>query len=88
MLSMLAIAASRCPPRARAFGSLNSAPSADPAAGAGDGVAGAFEVVLEAGAGAAGAAGVLADAGAGVEGVFEVEDVVGAALGYSPSAIT
>jgi len=58
MLSMFEIAASRCAPRARAEGSLNSAASAAAPAGAGDGVVGAFDVVLEAGAGAAGAAGV------------------------------
>ena len=68
----------------RADGSLKLAPSADvEAAGADDGVDGAFNVVLDvAGAGAAGEAGVCAVAGVGVEGAFEVdEEAVGAALG-------
>ena len=78
MLSMFAIASSRCGPRVRADGSLKLWPSADAAAGgaaAGDGVDGAFEVVFDvAGPGAAGAAGVCAVAGAGFEGAFEVEE--------------
>ena len=82
---MFVIAASRCAPRARAEGSWKSRPSsAAPAAGAGDGVAGASVAVLDAGAGAAGGAGVWAVAGAGVDGVFvdDVDDVVaGAAFG-------
>ena len=55
MLSIFAIAASRCAPSVRADGSLKF-PSSVPAeaAGAGDGVVGGFEVVLDAGAGAAG----------------------------------
>lgn len=86
MLSIFAIASSRCAPRVRADGSLKLAPSADAAAaGAGDGVEGAFNVVFDVvGAGAAGAAGVCAVAGAGVEGAFEVdEEAAGAVLGYS-----
>ena len=80
---MFAIASSRCEPSDRAFGSLKAAASAPVAAGAGDGVAGGFEVVFDAGAGAAGAAGVEADAGAGVEGAaFGVDaDAAGAGLG-------
>lgn len=82
MLSIFVIAASRCAPRVSAEGSLKSVFPGDDAAGAGDGVEGAFTVVLEAGAGAAGAAGVCADAGAGVEGAFDAEDdAAGAALG-------
>ena len=79
---MLAMAASRCVPRARADGSLNSA---DPAlGGAGDGVAGAFEVVLDAGAGAAGTTGVCTGAGAGVEGAADAdEEAAGAAFGFA-----
>lgn len=81
---MLAIAASRCAPRARADGSLKSA---DPApAGAGDGVAGGFDVVFEAGAGAVGAAGVCAELGAGVEGAAGVDDeAAGAGFGFTRS---
>ena len=56
MLSILAMAASRCAPNASAEGSLNS--TGGPVPGAGDGVTGALVVVLVAGAGAAGAAGV------------------------------
>lgn len=84
MLSMLAIASSRCgPPRVRADGSLKLAPSAPPAAGTGDGVAGAFEGVFDEGAGAAGAAGVDTAAGAGVDGIFEVDaGAAGADLGF------
>lgn len=84
MLSIFPIASSRCAPRVRAEGSLKLAPSADAAAaGVGDGVDGAFDVVFDvAGAGAAGAAGVCAVAGAGVEGAFELdEEAAGAALG-------
>jgi len=82
ILSILAIASSRCEPKVRADGSLKFALSVPAPAGAGDGVAGAFEVVLDAGAGAAGAAGVDAGAGAGVDGVFEVdEEAAEAALG-------
>lgn len=83
MLTMLAIAASLCAPRARAEGSLNSAlPLVDPV-GAGEGVAGAFGVVCDAGAGAAGGAGVLVDAAAGVEGAFVAEDdAAGVVLGF------
>lgn len=88
MLSIFAIAASRCAPRVRADGSLKF-PSSVPvdAAGAGDGVAGAFNVVLDAGAGAAGGAGVEAAAGAGVEGALAAEaldEMAGAALGCFP----
>lgn len=84
MLSMFAIASSRCgPPRASALGSLKFLASAPGAAGAGEGVAGAVDVVFGAGAGAAGAAGVDAGAGTGVEGVFEVdEEAAGAAFGF------
>ncbi len=47
MLSMFAIASSRCgPPNVSAEGSLKLGPSAPGAMGAGDGVAGAFEVVF------------------------------------------
>ena len=82
ILSIFAIAASRCAPRARADGSLNSADPA--AAGAGDGVAGALDEEVEAGAGAAGAAGVRTEAGAGVEGVADMEDeAAGAAFGFA-----
>ena len=55
------------------------------AAGAGEGVAGGFEVVLDAGAGAAGGAGVEAAAEAGVEGALVEEaadELAGAALGF------
>lgn len=83
---MFVIAASRCAPRARAEGSWKSRPSvvAPPAAGAGDGVAGASVAVLDAGTGAAGGAGVCVVAGAGVDGAFvdDVAEVVAdAALG-------
>lgn len=63
---------------------MKLAPSAAEADGAGEGVAGAFcVVVLEAGAGAAGAAGVCADTGAGVDGAFEVDnEAAGAGLGF------
>ena len=84
MPSMFTIASSRCAPSVRADGSLKFALSVGgAAAGAGDGVDGAFDVVfVVVGAGAAGAAGVCAAAGAGVEGVFEVDDEArGAALG-------
>ena len=86
MLSISAIASSRCGPRVRADGSLKLWPSADAAAvgaDAGDGVDGAFDVVFDvAGPGAAGAAGVCAVAGAGVEGSFELdEEAAGVALG-------
>ena len=81
ILSIFAIAASLCAPRARADGSLNSTDPA--AAGAGDGVAGAFGVVLEPGAGAAGAAGVW-EVGAGVDGAADVDvEAAGAAFGYT-----
>ena len=83
---MLAIAESRCAPRASAEGSLNDSRSVDPApafAPAGVGVAGGFDAVFEAGAGAAGAAGVCAVAGAGVEGALAVDvEAAGGALGY------
>ncbi len=61
MLSILATAASRCDPSARADGSLKVALSADvlPPVGAGDGVAGGFAgAALVPEAGAAGGAGV------------------------------
>ena len=84
MLSIFAIASSRCAPRVRADGSLKLGPSAGAAtagADAGVGVDGAFEIEV-AGPGAAGAAGVCTVTGAGVEGVFEVDEVAaGAALG-------
>lgn len=72
-----------------ADGSLKLAPSAAGADGAGEGVAGASDVVLlEAGAGAAGAAGVCAGAGAGVEGAFEADDeAAGAALGFADVSV-
>ena len=83
---MFAIAASRCAPRVRVEGSLKF-PSSVPVdvTGAGDGVAGAFEVVLDAGAGAAGGAGVDVTAGVGVEGVLAEkvpDELAGAVLGY------
>ena len=56
MLSMFVITASLCAPNASAEGLLNSAGA--PLLGAGEGVLGAFDVVVESGAGAAGAAGV------------------------------
>lgn len=65
-----------------AEGSVKLAPPAAGVVEAGEGVTGAFDVVLEAGAGAAGAAGVDAGAGAGVEGAFEVDETGGAALGF------
>ena len=46
MASMFKMASSRCAPRVSAEGSLNEAPSADGADGAGEGVAGAFAVVV------------------------------------------
>lgn len=70
----------------RAEGSLKFALSGPVAAGAGDGVAGAFEVVLDAGAGAgaAGTAGVGAGAGVGVDGAFAVDaEAAVAPLGYT-----
>ena len=78
---MLAIADARCSLlSASAEGSLKS-PGVAPL-GAGEGVVGACEEVLEAGAGAAGATGVCAVAGAGVEGAAAVnEEAVGAGLG-------
>lgn len=80
MLSMLAIAASRSPPMVRAEGSLNwRNGSAACCAGAGEGVAGAFCVVVNEGAGAAGATGVwAAGGGAGVEGAALLEDAADA----------
>jgi len=88
MLSIFSIAASLCAPRVRVDGSLKFPPSVPvDAAGAGDGVAGAFDVVLDAGPGAAGGAGVEAAAGAGVEGALAVEapaELAGAALGCFP----
>lgn len=89
MLSMFAMAASRWAPSVRADGSLKFPSSAvvpSEPVGAGDGVAGALEVVLDAGAGAAGGAGVDAAAGAGVEGALAEEapaEVAGAALGLA-----
>ena len=84
MLSIFAIATSRCAPRVRADGSLKLGPSADTAAAgaeAGVGVDGAFDIEV-ARPGAAGAAGVCTVAGAGVERAFEVDEVAaGAALG-------
>jgi hypothetical protein len=84
MLSMFAMASSRWDPSVSADGSLKLAPSAAGADGAGEGVAGAFDVVVfEAGAGAAGGAGVCAVAGAGVDGAFKADDeAAGAALGF------
>ena len=86
MLSIFVMAASRCAPRVRAEGSLKLPPSVVVApAGAGDGVAGASDVVVEAGAGAAGGAGVCDVAGAGVDGAADEVDVelaAGAAFGY------
>ena len=88
MLSMFAMAASRCAPSARAEGSLNSGAAPEDAGGAGDGVAGALGVGFAEATGAAGAAGVFADAGAGVEGALEVEEeVAGAALGLNAFSI-
>lgn len=92
MLSIFWMAASRWEPRARAEGSLKlpasvvvgAAESIEPA-GAGDGVAGAFVVVLEVCAGAAGGAGVCAVVdGVGVEGALAVDDEpAGVALGWT-----
>ena len=85
MFSRLAIASLRCGPMVRTDGSLKLAPSADAAAaGAGDGVDGAFDVVFDvAGTGASGAFTVCVIAGAGVEGAFEAdEEVAGAAFGW------
>ena len=86
ILSIFEIAASRCAPRVRDDGSLKLPSSvAAEAAGAGEGVAGGFEVVLDAGAGAAGGAGVEAAAAAGVEGALVEEaadELAGAALGF------
>lgn len=74
MLSMFAIAASRSPPMVKADGSLNWRGAWEACcAGTGEGVAGAFCVVVEEAAGA-GAAGVCAAAGAGVEGATLLED--------------
>lgn len=79
-------AASRCAPRVSAEGSLKFPGSfvVEDAAGAGDGVAGASDVVVvDVWAGAAGAAGVCAADGAGVEGAFAAdEEPPGAALGF------
>ena len=86
MLSIFEIAASRCAPRVRDDGSLKLPSSvAAEAAGAGEGVAGGFGVVLDAGAGAAGGAGIEAAAGAGVEGALVDEapdELAGAGLGF------
>lgn len=87
MLSMLAMAASRSLPIASAEGSLKREPSVD-WVGAGEGVAGAFCVVLADCAGAAGAAGVWGTwTGAGVAGAAAglLEDVAGAAFGCAVS---
>lgn len=86
MLSMLAIAAARCSPRASADGSLNEVDSVTVGAGAGDGVAGGCvgaETLDAAGAeGAEGAAGVD-DVCAGVEGSAGF----GAGFGYTPPSV-
>ena len=83
ILSILAIASARWEPsNVNADGSLKFELSFPGVAGAGDGVAGAFGVLLGIGAGAAGAAGVDAGAGAGVEGPIEVDaEAAGVALG-------
>ena len=66
-----------------ADGSLKFAASAPEPAGAGEGVAGAFDVALSAGAGAAGGAGVEAVSRAGVDGgLVEDEAVEGDGLGF------
>ena len=83
ILSILAIAAERSDPRAKADGSLKLPPSVVVPldAGAGDGVDGTFDVeVLGAATGAGGGAGVCAGAGVGVEGAF-AEELPGVVLG-------
>ncbi len=90
ILSIFAIAASRCAPSVSADGSLKFPPSVVPpvvVAGAGDGVVGAFpDGVPEAGAAAGtGADGVCTTFGAGVEGGLAEEEALegaGATLGY------
>lgn len=90
MLSILAIAAARCDPMARAFGSLKLAPSVFAVPVAGVGVDGTFAAAAELGGaatGAAGGAGVAPDE-AGVDGTFagvdgEAAVAAGAALGCS-----
>ena len=83
ILSIFAMASSRCDTDVRAEESFAFPPSAPVVAGTGEGVAGAFDVVFIAGAGAAGAAGVDAGAGAGVVGAFEADaEAAGAALGF------
>lgn len=73
MLSILAIAASRSIPMARADGSSKRRGSEACCGGAGDGVPGTFWDVDD-GAGAAGGAGVCAGAGAGVEGAALLDE--------------
>lgn len=83
MLSMFSTAAARSFPIVRAEGSLNVRSEAVPAP-AGDGVAGAFALVVEGAAtGAAGTAGVCTVAGAGVDGAGLLDEAPTAGLGCS-----
>ena len=92
MLSILVIASFRSGAVKRDAGLLELPPSVAGAAGAegaGDGVAGAFNVALDAGAGAAGVEGVWAVAGAGVDGGFEVDDeAAGAGFGFKKVSLS
>ena len=84
MPSIPAIASSRCEPSVKAEGSLKFTPSAGVPVGAGDGVAGAFDVVFDTGAGAAGAVCVCSVEDVGVDGAFEEDDeAAGTALGFA-----
>ena len=88
ILSISAMADSRCCPILSAEGSLKFAASAPEPAGAGEGVAGAFGAVPDAGAGAAGGAGVAVFSGAGVDGgLVEDEGAEGAGFGCYTSVI-
>jgi hypothetical protein len=81
MDSMFATAAARSAPNAIAFESPTDRRLSVLAAGAGDGVVGAFCVVEVEGAGAGGAAGVCTVAGAGVEGAAVLDWAAGAGFG-------
>ena len=79
---MFATAAARSGPSAIAFASLMDRALSVLAAGAGEGVAGAFCVLEVEGAGAGGAAGVCATVGAGVEGAAVLDWAAGACFGW------
>jgi len=80
---MFVTAAASSGPSAIAFGSVMDRGLSVVAAGAGDGVAGAFCVLEAEGAGAAGVVGVCAVTGAGVEGAAVLDWAAGTGFGWA-----